>query len=351
MLHRKARIKDIAALSGVSIGTVDRVLHERGEVAGQTRNKVLKIARELNYTPNLMAQALKSRKRFHLVSLLPGSTEENTFWNKHPQGITEAINELAQFPVSLSQVSFDLLNDNDFLEKTESVLKLRPDGVILAPIFKSQSIGFCSRLCKERIPFVFVDGYVEETGFLAYIGEDVFQSGRVAGQLADMVTPEENDILIVNIAKNLNNIHHLNNRTKGFLSYFMRSGRNRGNKIKLNIPDTSTEKIMTEFDKVFKKHPNISSIFITGSKSYKIASYIEHAGLKSVNLIGYDLLDMNVKYLRSGIIRFLIGQRPGEQTYKGVKKLFEYLSLNKLPEKMEYLPIDIVTSENVDFFL
>jgi LacI family transcriptional regulator len=173
----------------------------------------------------------------------------------------------------------------------------------------------------------------------------------VAGQLTDLITPEENEILIVNIAKNLNNIHHLNNRTKGFLSYFHRSGRNIGDIIKLNLPDTSSEKIRTEFDKVFGKHPGISSIFITGSKSYKIASYIEHAGLKSVNLIGYDLLDKNVKYLRSGIIRFLIGQRPDEQTYKGVKKLFEFLSINKLPEKMEYLPIDIVTSENVDFLI
>ena len=51
----------------------------------------------------------------------------------------------------------------------------------------------------------------------------------------------------------------------------------------------------------------------------------------------------------SGTTRFLIGQRPEEQTYKGIKKLFEYPSLNKLPDKIEYLPVDIVTSENVDF--
>jgi LacI family transcriptional regulator len=55
--------------------------------------------------------------------------------------------------------------------------------------------------------------------------------------------------------------------------------------------------------------------------------------------------------LKSGSIRFLIGQRPEEQTYKGIKKLFEYLSLHKIPDKIEYLPVDIVTSENVEFFL
>lgn len=70
-----------------------------------------------------------------------------------------------------------------------------------------------------------------------------------------------------------------------------------------------------------------------------------------MNIIGYDLIDKNVEYLRKGIIRFIIGQRPEEQTYRAVKKLFDYLSFNKLPEKMEYLPVDIVTSENVDFFI
>src|SRR5665648_220445 len=216
MPPKKARIKDIAVLAGVSIGTVDRVLHKRGEVAENTKEKVQKILRETNYSPNLMAQVLKSKKRYHIVSLLPEPENDNSFWKKHPHGMNRAIEELYPFPVTLSQITFDMLNENDFLNKTSIVLKLKPDGVLLEQILKSESIAFCSRLFKEKIPFVFVDGYIENTEFLTYIGEDIFQSGRVAGQLIDMVTPEENDILIVNIAKNLQNIHHLNQRTKGF---------------------------------------------------------------------------------------------------------------------------------------
>jgi LacI family transcriptional regulator len=351
MSVRKARIRDIAQIAGVSIGTVDRVLHERGEVAEETRKKVLSIARDLNYSPNLMAQALKTKKKYHLVSLLPEPGVESTFWNKHPQGLKKAMDELNPFPVYLTQITFDILDETDFQKKTKSVLKLKPDGVILAPIFKSESIDFCSGLSRERIPFVFVDGYIAETDFLAYIGEDVFQSGRVAGQLADIVTPAQKDILIINIARNLQNIHHLNNRTKGFQSYFQESGRSNTKIIKLNIPDTATETVKTSVDELFTRKPDIGSIFITGSKSYKIATYLESSGIYRVKVIGYDLLDRNIEYLRSGIIKFLLGQRPEEQTYKAVKKLFEFLSMNKVPEKMEYLPIDIVTSENVISFL
>jgi LacI family transcriptional regulator len=351
MSKKKARLKDLANLSGVSIGTVDRVLHNRGEVAEKTRRKVLGIARDLNYTPNLMARVLKAKRPYKIISLLPGSTEENTFWEKHPLGMGRAMTELDPFPVTLTQVIFNILDENDFVEKTRNVLKLRPDGVVLAPIFKTESISFCSRLLKNHIPFVFVDGYLDETRFLAYVGENVFQSGRVAGQLIDIVTPVNKDVLIVNIAKNLQNVHHLDNRTKGFLSYFPESGRNKGKKIKLNIPDTKPMTVKISIDRVFERNPGIASIFVTGSKSYKIASHIESAGLKSVNIIGYDLLDSNIKFLKSGIIRFLIGQRPEEQTYKAIKKLFEYLSFNKTPQRMEYLPTDVITSENVDLFV
>jgi LacI family transcriptional regulator len=351
MAGRKARLKDIAKLSGVSIGTVDRVLHDRGEVAEKTRLKVIEIAKELNYTPNLMAQVLKTKKPYNLVSLLPFPTEDNTFWIKHPLGMERAMAELEPFPVNLTQINFDLLDEVDFADKAKSVLNLNPDGVLLAPIFKSESISFCSLLDKAEIPFVFVDVYIQETNFLSYTGENVFQSGKVAGQLIEMITPKKKDLLIINLARNLQNVHHLNNRTTGFLSFFENNGNKFGEKVSLNISDPSSLNIQLELNRVFDKNPDIGSIFVSGSKSFKIANYLIGKGIGDVNLIGYDLLERNVAYLKSGTIKFLIGQRPEEQTYKGIRKLFDYLSTNKVPARMEYLPIDVVTSENVDFFI
>ena len=351
MISGKTRIKDIARLAGVSIGTVDRVLHERGEVAVKTRDKVKQILKETNYSPNVVARVLKSPKGYHLASLLPEPSKDNSFWEKHAAGIGMAIEELELFNVNLTQITFDMFNEKDFQRKAESLLSLKPDGVLLAPIFKSESVSFCSALTRIKIPFVFVDGFIENTDFLAYIGEDIFRSGRVAGQLTDMITPENKDILIISIARNIENVHHLTNRMNGFLNYFENSGINKGKKIKTAIPDPSSATIKNTIDKAFRENPDIGSIFMSGSKSYLIASYLQERGYKNINLIGYDLLDKNVDYLRSWVIRFLIGQRPEEQTYKAVKKLFDYLSLNKLPENMEYLPVDIITSENIDFFL
>ncbi len=351
MATGKARIKDIADLAGVSIGTVDRVLHERGEVAERTRKKVLEILRETNYSPNLMARALRTTKRFHLATLLPESAQDATFWTKHRQGINEAVNELSPFPVTLSEITFSLASETDFQNKASGILSLRPDAVLLAPVFKSQSTSFCNRLYRQNIPFAFIDEFVSTTEYLAYIGEDAYQSGRVAGQLVDMIADTEKDVAAINIAKDIENFHHLNYRTSGFLGYFAEAGRNKGEKITLNIPGSGYEEIKSELDKLLKLKPNIGSVFVSSSKTFKIARYLETEKLTGIKLVGYDLVDENLKYLRAGIINFLIGQRPEEQAYKGVKKLFDYLVLSKLPEKIEYLPIDIVTSENVKFFL
>ncbi|HOO99706.1 MAG TPA: LacI family DNA-binding transcriptional regulator [Bacteroidales bacterium] len=349
MSPKRARIKDIAELAGVSIGTVDRVLHDRGEVAEKTRENILKIAKDLEYSPNVIARALKSKKRVRLVSLLPEPVEESAFWMKHPEGIQKALKELDPFPVNLEQVTFDMLDERDFQSKSEELIRLNPDGVILAPIFKNEALTLCEKLTRSNIPFVFIDGFLEETSFLCYTGENIYQSGRVAAQLVNMVTPPEKEILIINIARNISNVHHLNVRTQGFISYFQEDRQNRLTSYAIYNPQTDF--INRELKRILRQHKNTGSIFVTGSKSYKIADYFESEGINSVNIIGYDLLENNVKYLKTGKIRFLIGQRPEEQAYKGVRKLFDFISMNKTPEKMEYLPIDVVTSENVQFFL
>ena len=51
-------IEEIARLAGVSIGTVDRVLHDRGRVSNQTRDKILSIVESTGYKPNVIARSL-----------------------------------------------------------------------------------------------------------------------------------------------------------------------------------------------------------------------------------------------------------------------------------------------------
>ena len=89
---KKVSIKDIASKSGVSIGTVDRVIHQRGEVSEKTRKKVLKVIEALNYQPNLIARSLASKKKLRLAILLPSANSENEYWHFPQIGIKKALN-------------------------------------------------------------------------------------------------------------------------------------------------------------------------------------------------------------------------------------------------------------------
>ena len=65
------RIVDIAKMAGVSVGTVDRVIHNRGRVSEENRKKVQAILEMVHYQPNLMARSLAaSKKEYNLSNII-----------------------------------------------------------------------------------------------------------------------------------------------------------------------------------------------------------------------------------------------------------------------------------------
>lgn len=347
---KQVRIKDIAQKAGVSIGTVDRVLHNRGEVAAETKEKVLTFAREMHYQPNIVAQALTSKKQYNLAALLPRGGNDNVFWMLHPQGIEKAVKDLLPFQVDVRFFFFELHNENDFLDKTREILEYSPEGVIFAPILKKESLKFCQELDLVNIPYIFIDTNIENTNCLTFIGEDAYQGGRVAASLIDYGLDPSRDILIVNIAKDLGNTQHLNARNQGFMSFFLDAGKNKGMKITVEIPSADTNEVESRMDFILNTNPNIGAILVSSAKTHVIARYIENKKIKSLVLVGYEVTRKNVDFLKKGIIHFLIGQKPMDQSGKAVKKMFDYLTARLVPAKREFQPVEIINVENVDLF-
>ena len=62
-MSERTRIKDIAKLAGVSVGTVDRVIHSRSGVSESSKKRVKEILKQLDYQPNMYASALASNKK------------------------------------------------------------------------------------------------------------------------------------------------------------------------------------------------------------------------------------------------------------------------------------------------
>ncbi len=346
--NNQITIKDIAEKANVSIGTVDRVLHHRGEVAESTKKRILAIVDELGYKPNIFASNLASKKPVTFATLFPKPVSEEGYWTKPMIGVQKRVAELKHYGVQLQSFTFSQVNPKEFISVAEKIVSIKPEGVVLAPFFKKESLGFIELLKENHIPFVFIDSEIKDAGQISYIGQYSYQSGMVSGKLLDMMLAEGN-ILVVHFAKEMDNQNHLVEREKGFYDWYKLNNTSSHQLQTIEIADTSNDKWMKKV-KDFITEYRIKGIFVTNSKVFYIGRLIEKFSLEGLKVIGHDLLTENIGFLKKDIVQFLICQRPEEQGYNAVNKLFRHVVQKREIEKEKYTSIDILTKENVDYY-
>lgn len=348
----KIRIKDIAGIAGVSPGTVDRVLHNRGEVSRKTREKIIGIIRELDYQPDILASVLASKRNYRIAALIPEPKHGSTFWEYPLQGIEDGLREINHFGISLDMYFFDYFDRNSFLDKSAEVMRDMPHGLILAPVYAKEA-GETLLKCNEmNIPVVLINASVCMDDCIAFVGQDSFQSGMVAGRLMHYGLGNYTGVLIINFIRGASHQEHILKREEGFRNYYSKHLQvDEQLPEHMNIPDFEGVQIDNLLgDAISSQGSKTRGIFVTNSKVYHVASFLERNGLKDITLIGYDLLEENKRLLRNGTIDFLISQKPREQGFKSLMTLYHHLVLKKQVERNQYLPIDIITGENLEHY-
>src|SRR5688500_10215353 len=106
MNTKSIRIKDIAQLAGVSVGTDDRVLHNRGRVSEEAQKKVLTALEQIDHKPNLIARTLGANKNYRIAALMP-NPDQDPYWATSKSGISQAEAEWLRYGVSVEPYFFD----------------------------------------------------------------------------------------------------------------------------------------------------------------------------------------------------------------------------------------------------
>src|ERR1700744_5078162 len=279
---KSIRIKDIAQKAKVSTGTVDRVLHNRGRVSDVIKERVLKVAAEMNYQPNLMARALVSTKIYQVAVLIPDHRID-PYWEDPKRGIEKAEKELKKYKVSVNQFVFDPYDAASFIAQANLMTATKPDGIFLCPIFYREAIPFFKKWQEQDIPFVFFNTDIPESHRLSYIGQDSYQSGFLAGRLVAYGNPDPCSLLIAHIDEDASNAAHLINKEQGFRDFFVQnliSGQYRILRAELNRADFA--KFTSQLDHIIQNTPDLKSIFVTSSKAFEIATYLEQRGMRNI---------------------------------------------------------------------
>lgn len=342
-------VKEIARRANVSIATVDRVLHNRPGVSPSTKRRIERIIKELDYKPNIIASRLASRKVFQIAVLIPAVSDETDFWQAPLNGIRRAEEMVKEYGVKIALFFFDLNDRKSFEEQAGKVLELNADGILFAPSFIDEAKLFTEQFRKRQIPYVLIDSNIPYQESLCYIGPHLFRSGYLGAQLINFTLKGESEILVVNIAKEVDDHNYLMEIEEGFRAYF-RYHNLYHRIIKTEVTLTDYVSVEKALKKVFQETPNLEAIFVTNSRVGTVARYMEKSGIKKPFLIGYDFIQENIEYLKKGVIDILICHKSEEQGYLGIMTLYQHLVLGESIENIHFMPIDIITKENYEFY-
>jgi len=348
-LMKKIRIKDIASIANVSIGTVDRVLHNRGEVSETTRNRIRKLLEEYNYEPDPVASSLALKKHVSIAVVMPGSVNGHVFWDFPRYGLEKAIAELATDKLTVKQFLFDQLDKTRFSRLIDEFSYGDYQGVLFAPVFQKESQDFIRRCREAGISVVLFNSMVEEPGISSFVGQDALHSGRVAAGLINLGLEHRRDVAIINMSSRKDHYAHLIRREQGFREYFEQRSDRLDNLVTIDLNGAEDARLQKELGSLFSGY-RIGGLFVTNSRVYKVAEYLAEKGAMSVRLVGYDLLPESIRYLKRDYIDFLISQNPEEQAYKGLISLFNLLAFHRNPPEWQLMPIDIITRENLLYY-
>ena len=219
----------------------------------------------------------------------------------------------------------------------------------MAPIFIKETSIIIKLLNEKNIPFIFLN--INQKGYnnLCYIGQKSFEGGSLAGQLLNLCTRADDELLIIQTRKNLDDYRSFSQRGKGFVDYYKKNNIIR--KIhQIQFDGLKDEaKVKIKIDSFLKSNKKIKGIVVPSSRASNIIELI-HPDIKAnIEVVGFDTTPKNISALRKGQITFLISQKSFNQGYKSIITMVNYLVHKVIPDPEIPTPLEIVTKENVEF--
>ena len=344
-----ATIKDVADAAGVSIGTVDRILHERGRFSAETAKRVMKAVAELNYTPNIHARGLKNSRSYRFGAVIPNDQQDAGYWRMVTEGIIRGTSGLAPMCKDVRIFQFDRYSAESAEEVLEEAVSAGLDGLLVAPVMPDI---FRRYLQGADIPYLFIDTDIPgKTERISFIGQDSYRSGILSGKLMSLMIGNAEDNSAVLVIEPPGDDYHLQSRIGGFRDYMNE-----------NRPDVRVNNLKIDYDDELRFHAALggylldkqlpAGIFSANSSVYYLASFLDKKGgdYTGLPVIGYDLIPGQEGMIENGIIDFILTQDPEQQAYQGLMTLYDHLVLKKTVSDEIIVPLNIITRENLHTF-
>ena len=339
-------IKQIAKLAGVSRGTVDRVLNNRGAVNPDTAKKVREIAKAMNYSPNRAGKTLAvKKKQLKFGYILFSSTTSNPFFEDVVRGIKSRADTLLEFGVTV-EIRYATIDDPTLQANfIDELIALGIDGLVIMPINHPIVVDKIKQLTSSGFPVVTANSDIPNCGRIAYVGSDYYKSGETAAGLMGLITGANANIGII-IGSPLVLCH--SERVAGFTNYVTEHFPNMHivDKV-INNDDDLDSFCVTK--KLLMDYPAIDALFLAAAGVYGACRAVKDLGLEhKITIVSYDATQTTIELLKDGIISATIAQQPCIQGSKPLDILLDYIGMDIKPDNEFYhTEIEIKIKENI----
>lgn len=336
-------VQQIADATGVSRGTVDRALNNRGRVDPEVAEKIRRAAVELGYVKKPRKTA-KKRKIYRLgvVTHLSGAS----FMIAVNRGIREAAAELADRGVEVVLRESKAVDEHEQMEMIRSLKKEGIDGLALMAIDCECVRDVVNELIEEDgIPVVTFNSDIVGTKRRCFVGMDNVQSGRAAAGLMQMMMGGTGKVLVIT---GYFTSHVNNSRVAGFIE-----------EMKASCPEMEVVGVQGSFDdaqevekvveNTMRTIPDLGGILLVSSGQAGIRSAFDALELEHrPRVIIYDQTPKNERILREDTADFLIDQSGYIQGYRPLHILADLLQKSLQPEsELIFTDITIKTKYNL----
>ncbi len=156
VLMKSITIKDVAKALNVSISTVSRAFNDKYDINPNTRDLILKKAKEMGYQPNPIARKLIQKRSYNIGIVVPEFI--HSFFPKVIIGAQEVLIEKG-YQVLIMQSHESSITE---LRNTKTLVNNMVDGLIISLCAEDKNVEYYKSLVSTEIPIVFFNRTLEE---------------------------------------------------------------------------------------------------------------------------------------------------------------------------------------------
>ncbi len=345
IMKNRVGIKQIAEVANVSIGTVDRALNGRSGISNATRQRVLRIAEELLYQPNLAARVLsKGRTDLRIGVCVP--REIHFYYDYLWEGILSEARRYLQMGVEFLNRPAPALGEGDD-ELLRGFLKDGVQGIILAPGNPDAITPLINEAEEKNVRVVCVTTDAPFSKRSSIVGGEPKLAGAIAGELMAKFVPPGAQVAIIT-----GQLYTEDQRkkTEGFSESFPKYCEEGRIAAVVEAHEDEDECFCKTFD-LLGEVADLAGIYVNTANCLPVCRAIGARRLAGkVKLITSDIFPDLVPYFEKGTISASIHQRPHRQGQLAVRRLLDNLLQNTPFTKNNFLNPGVVLQSNIRFF-